>query len=130
MDEIVKEINLIEDGLCPIDDYIHNTVNRNWNPHEDETQDLVHAVLGLSGEAGEVADLVKKHYFYGSGDKFNPRGITRENYIDELGDVFYYLFKTCEIVGVSPEHVMQKNSKKLEKRHKEGFNGAYNKEKK
>ena len=45
----------------------------------------LHAVLGLAGEAGEVAEQYKKHLFKPG------RVTTRAQRLDELVDVFYYL---------------------------------------
>ena len=45
----------------------------------EPADDLMHAALGLSGEAGEFADAIKKHLVYG-------RELDRENAIEELGE--------------------------------------------
>lgn len=70
--------------------------------------------LGLAGEAGEVADLIKKHLH--QGHDLNVAAM-----VDELGDVAWYLALGCEIVGVSLDTVMERNIEKLRRRYPEGF---------
>ena len=49
---------------------------------DDGTKRLMHAAFGLSTEAGEFLDAMKKHIFYGK-DIFNglDRGITQDSRI-------------------------------------------------
>ena len=75
---------------------------------------LFNGVLGLAGEAGECADLVKKHCFQ------DARPIHGEM-IDELGDVMWYVAETATALGVSLEEVAVRNVEKLKKRYPEGF---------
>lgn len=46
--------------------------------------ELLHAILGLAGEVGELVDAVKKHVFY-------EKPLDIANTIEELGDVEYYM---------------------------------------
>jgi NTP pyrophosphatase (non-canonical NTP hydrolase) len=75
---------------------------------------LFNGVLGLAGEAGECADLVKKHCFQ------DARPI-HDALIDELGDVLWYVAETAGALGVSLEEVAQHNVDKLRKRYPDGF---------
>lgn len=75
---------------------------------------LLNGVLGLAGEAGECADLVKKHCFQ------DARPI-HDALIDELGDVLWYVGETAAAMGVSLEEVGRHNVEKLRKRYPEGF---------
>lgn len=75
---------------------------------------LLNGVLGLAGEAGECADLVKKQWFQ------DGRAITNDM-IDELGDVLWYIAETAAALGVTLEEVAQHNVDKLRKRYPEGF---------
>lgn len=75
---------------------------------------LLNGVLGLAGEAGECADLVKKHYFQ------DDRPI-HDALIDELGDVLWYAAETAAAIGVTLEEVARHNVEKLRKRYPEGF---------
>ncbi|GAB3801552.1 nucleoside triphosphate pyrophosphohydrolase family protein [Virgibacillus kimchii] len=70
--------------------------------------------LGAAGEAGEVADLVKKEVFHG-----------HETSIDEirkeLGDVLHYVAGLATLYGLSLEDVAVANLYKLERRYPSGF---------
>jgi len=46
--------------------------------------ELLHAVVGIAGEAGELVDAVKKEFFYN-------HDLDVENVIEELGDLKYYI---------------------------------------
>jgi len=76
--------------------------------------ELFNGALGLNGEAGEVADMVKKYVFH--GHKLNL-----DDLIKEIGDVCWYLALTCHSLDISLEDVMSKNIEKLKKRYPEGF---------
>ena len=75
---------------------------------------LTNGVLGLSGESGECADLVKKHLFQG-------HELDAEKLANELGDVAWYLAVASYAIGYSLEAVLQMNVDKLHKRYPDGF---------
>lgn len=74
---------------------------------------LVHMVMGLSGETGELVDSIKKHLMYG-------KEIDLDNIREELGDILWYMANLLDSVGSSFEEVMQLNYEKLSKRFPEG----------
>lgn len=76
--------------------------------------DLMPATLGLVGEAGEFADLVKK-------DKYKP-GVTLrvEDFVEELGDVLYYLAILANWFGYTLDDISILNHSKLASREKIG----------
>lgn len=78
--------------------------------------------LGVAGEAGEVADLIKKLYYHGGSDKKGP--ITRERILDESGDVIWYLTALLDSFDFTLEECMKANIAKLRKRHPNGFSFA------
>tara|TARA_S200002703_G_scaffold158976_1_gene170853 strand:+ start:695 stop:1105 length:411 start_codon:yes stop_codon:yes gene_type:complete len=80
-------------------------------------QRLITAALGLSAEAGEFGDLVKKCLF--QGKELNKEN--RELMIKELGDVMWYLSQGCMALGVTIDEVLWANIDKLEKRYPNGF---------
>lgn len=70
--------------------------------------------IGLSGEAGEVADLIKKGIFH-------QQGLDQEKLKKELGDVLWYVAALCTELGFSLEEVMSHNIDKLKARFPEGY---------
>jgi NTP pyrophosphatase (non-canonical NTP hydrolase) len=73
--------------------------------------------LGLAGEAGEVADLIKKLTLHGM--KWNEE--VRQKMIKETGDLMWYIAFTAEnVLGVTVEEIMQQNMDKLKLRYKTG----------
>lgn len=77
--------------------------------------ELANYGLGISGEAGEVAELIKKAVFHG-------HSIDKENVKKELGDVLWYLSQIATIAGLSIEEIAEANIEKLKKRYPKGFN--------
>lgn len=71
----------------------------------------MHAALGAVTEAGELADVFKKHLFYGKEiDWFNLE--------EEVGDLFWYLAVMADVLGKDDFlDIMQKNINKLAKRY-------------
>ena len=76
--------------------------------------DALNGALGLTGEAGEVSDMIKKWAFH--GHELDVDHITKE-----LGDVMWYIHLICTAFDISLDIVMQKNIQKLEARYPEGF---------
>jgi NTP pyrophosphatase (non-canonical NTP hydrolase) len=87
---------------------------RTVRPHLTTNDRLSLAGLGLSGEVGEVNELLKKYLFNG-----NDKALQRVQ--DELGDVLWYAILLCETLGISCEDVLAANIAKLEKRHPDGY---------
>jgi len=73
--------------------------------------------LGLTGEAGEVADLIKKAILHRHG--FSEK--TKQALHAELGDVLWYVSALCEVLGFTLDSVMRANIKKLQERYPEGY---------
>lgn len=85
---------------------------RTANP---ECKNLSNVGLGLTGEAGEAADLIKKYLHHG-------HGLNNDHLAKELGDVAWYIALGCEVIGITFEEVLQRNIDKLKARYPEGFN--------
>ena len=90
----------------------------NINP---ESCDLLHASLGIAGEAGEIVDAVKKHVIYGQ-----PLNV--ENLKEEIGDLKFYLEQMMQIINTDDEECQNLNIKKLLKRYPNGYSDAAAKE--
>lgn len=75
---------------------------------------FINCALGITGEAGEVADMIKKHVFQG-------HGLDEEHFAKELGDVLWYIALGASAAGYSLDEVMELNIEKLQKRYPNGF---------
>lgn len=78
-----------------------------------EKADLLHMAVGVSGEAGELLDAVKKAVIYN-------KEMDLENIIEELGDLEFYMSKIRQIVGITREEILQRNIDKLSIRYAKG----------
>jgi len=70
---------------------------------------LAYLTIGLTGEAGEVANNVKKI--------FRDKTIRREEILEELGDCLWYIAQLCEYFTANLEDVMHNNIEKLRRRY-------------
>ena len=86
-------------------------------PVSDEGLCLVWNAIGLAGEAGEVAELVKKGVFH-------QHGLDREALARELGDALWYIAALCTVAGLDLGAVMEANVIKLSIRYPNGFSSA------
>jgi NTP pyrophosphatase (non-canonical NTP hydrolase) len=66
--------------------------------------------LGLTGEAGEVAELLKKHLFH-------SRPLDQSALLNELGDVLWYLTALATTFGFTLTAIAQNNIHKLSQRY-------------
>lgn len=81
----------------------------------DVIRELSYLSLGLNGEAGEVADKVKKVI---RDDGGNLSAEHKDALAKELGDVLWYLTQLSRAIGTSLEAVAAMNIKKLAERKK------------
>jgi NTP pyrophosphatase (non-canonical NTP hydrolase) len=79
--------------------------------------DLAIWALGVAGEAGEVADMVKKIVGHG-----HP--MDREKLVKELGDVLWYVAVLADKIGAPLREVAVANMAKLRARYPDGFSEA------
>lgn len=75
---------------------------------------ILHSAMGLSTEAGELLDAVKKHVYYG-------KELDKVNLFEEVGDLFWYLAILADELGFSFEDAMKKNNEKLAARYGQKF---------
>jgi NTP pyrophosphatase (non-canonical NTP hydrolase) len=81
---------------------------------EDRQQVLTYTALGLTGESGEVAEMIKKAFYHG-----HP--LEKEKLSKELGDVLWYLAVMASGLGLSLDEIAKENIEKLRARYPEGF---------
>lgn len=75
------------------------------------------AALGLNGEAGEIADHVKKVMFHGHPLDDDTRGKIAK----EIGDILWYCAMGARGIGFDLSEIARMNVEKLKKRYPEGF---------
>lgn len=78
----------------------------------DEDSALEYLALGLNGEAGEVAEKIKKHIRDGKE--------LDEDFAKELGDVLWYLARLTDELGADLGDVAEANLDKLLDRRDRG----------
>lgn len=75
---------------------------------------VLNGCLGLSGEVGEVMDMVKKWVFH-------EKPLDEIHLKKEIGDVMWYVAMLCESFGYDLDEILQMNVDKLKARFPEGF---------
>lgn len=83
----------------------------------DPNQTLLHAAVGVSGEAGELLDAVKKTWAYG-------KPLDLENVIEELGDLEFYMQAMRDHLSLTRSEIIEANMAKLSKRYPTGYTDA------
>jgi NTP pyrophosphatase (non-canonical NTP hydrolase) len=77
-----------------------------------ERVQLLHAMVGLQGEAGEVASLLQKLIWY-------RKGVDIGEVAAELGDILWYVAEACDALELSMGTLMEQNLAKLKARYPE-----------
>ena len=108
-----KAVVMTEAAGDSLDSYQY-AATRTLPPHLALKDKLTMLALGLSGESGEVADLIKKHCYHG-------HALAVDHVVRELGDVLWYLACMADVLGVSLAHVAETNISKLKERYPDGF---------
>ena len=88
--------------------------------YTDQELMVVWNALGLAGEAGEVANLIKKAVFH-------RHGLDLAQITDELGDVLWYIAALCTTLGLNLATVQEQNLAKLARRYPDGYSSAASK---
>jgi len=70
--------------------------------------------MGMHGEAGEAAEVIKKHVFHG-------HALNRDKVISEVGDTLFYAFWVLDLIDSSLGEAMEMNEAKMKVRYPEGF---------
>ena len=97
-----------------MNDIFTSHVNRLFIKPEDKMGLMVHASMGIAGEAGEVIDAVKKTWIYG-------KPLDRENILEECGDLLFYISALLTQTGYTLDDAMTANMEKLKKRYPKGY---------
>lgn len=84
-------------------------------PQDIET--MLHAGVGIAGEAGELLDCLKKSWVYG-------KPVDYQNLQEELGDLLFYIVALANQINTDLGQLQQSNMEKLEKRYPLGYTDA------
>lgn len=101
---------------------MNKEIDFDWSKYQDlamrlateKCYDLNNAALGLTGEAGEVAEIIKKHLYQG-------HELDKESVKKELGDILWYIVLASELMGTTLKEIARLNIEKLQKRYPDGF---------
>ncbi len=85
--------------------------------YPNRLNNLEYPTLGLTGEAGEVANVVKKIQRDFGGELTDE---IRDKLKDELGDVLWYISACADELGLTLDEIAEYNVGKLAKRHGAG----------
>jgi NTP pyrophosphatase (non-canonical NTP hydrolase) len=88
---------------------------------KDAPNEFMHLVLGLVGEAGEIAEKVKKLVRDKDADL---EQLDRDDMAAELGDVLWYTAVLANFLDLSLEDVAQRNIDKLADRQRRAVLGG------
>lgn len=75
---------------------------------------LMHAGMGVSGEAGELNDAIKRHTIYG-------KTFDIENYCEEIGDLLWFCAYAASVVDRSLAEIAEANINKLRVRFPDAY---------
>ena len=104
--------NLLEYGQ-----FVLQTVS----PAADESQrdGQIFGAMGLASEAGEIAEIIRKHYYQGNPWKHNGKDEYQHLKL-ELGDALWFWMLTVIKSGFDPYDVIATNVAKIKARYPEG----------
>lgn len=87
---------------------------RTLNMDLTKEQLLSNMVMGIAGESGEVADVIKKHLYQG-------HDLDVAHLKEEIGDVMFYIVNLANVLELDMQEVLEDNINKLRKRYPQGF---------
>ena len=79
-----------------------------------ESAHALHMAVGVSGEAGELLDAIKKFVVYN-------KLLDRENVVEELGDIEFYMEGLRQGLNITREETITANIAKLGVRYAGGY---------
>lgn len=118
--DIDRKLYTDEKQLNEADSYqldAYRTSKKAYTPLTFQQFELVHALLGLASEVGELAGTVKKHVIYG-------RPLDVENVDEETGDIDWYLNLARTAVRILASKVRHGNIAKLRTRYPNEYSDA------
>ena len=121
-----KYIEFVRQTTSPASSEYSKLVDR-LNELEGQGADvsrLMTAAFGMSAEAGEFTEVVKKIFL--QGKPYNEENVFHMK--RELGDLCWYLAQACMALNISFDEVLEMNYEKLSARYPEGTFSVYKSE--
>jgi NTP pyrophosphatase (non-canonical NTP hydrolase) len=103
-------------------DYIKNAIKTEVSDYDPVVKRLsdakmariLHGIIGISTESGELLDAIKKHLMYG-------KPLDEVNIKEEVADCFWYMAILADTLGFSFEEIQERNIAKLKARFGDKF---------
>lgn len=103
--------------MTSLNEYMHEAATTAVYPNQTNIEAVGYLTLGLTGEAGEVANQVKKIVRDDGGNVSFERQL---KLLDEIGDVLWYAAMLAQELGADLETVALTNLAKLQGRAADG----------
>ena len=85
-----------------------------WSEMTPKQAHLLHMAVGISGEAGELLDAIKKHVVY-------QKELDFKNVVEELGDMEFYMRGLRDALNIDRIDTIDLNIRKLTTRYGESY---------
>lgn len=105
-------------------DEFTETCDSTWRGCPLGINEIPFLTLAINGEAGELAEHVKKMYRDDGIPAMGPSYARREAMLKELGDILFYLDRAARSLDSSLQTVAEINAAKLADRHQRGVIGG------
>lgn len=92
-------------------EYLQDKINSNMTVNISE---VLNASLGLSGEVGELNDMIKKFIYH-------KTPMDEGHFKKEIGDICWHIAQMCHACGYELDDILQMNIDKLKSRYPDGF---------
>jgi len=122
-----KYINFVRQTTSPASSELSKLLSRLTELEASTDADvprLLTAALGMTAEAGEFTEVVKKIFL--QGKPYNDENAFHLK--RELGDICWYIAQACMALDTSFDEVLQMNYEKLSARYPEGAFDVYRSE--
>ena len=122
-----KYTEFVRQTTSPASTNLDSLINRISELQKENDADiprLLTAALGISAEAGEFTEIVKKIVL--QGKPYNDENVFHMK--RELGDQIWYICQACMALGTTIEEIIQMNYEKLSARYPEGSFDVYRSE--
>jgi len=122
-----KYIDFVRQTTSPASSELSNLLSRLTELEASTDADVPHlltAALGMTAEAGEFTEVVKKIFL--QGKSYNDESVFHMK--RELGDICWYIAQACMALGTNFDEILQMNYEKLSARYPEGAFDVYRSE--